>query len=731
MSYNSGTLSFTRYTLRSDTPQSIDPQVLLEKAAKHQFVEHDLGVPEENSYGWVGPQHIMDGDFTFENCVYGDFLILGIRQDICRLPGEVKRAYQLMEEKAAAANNPSGFISKLQKREAREAVKRKIDQDLRDGKHRKSKLAHVIWDVAEQVVYAPSGKGSQQIVGEIFERTFGFTLVPITPGSIGETVMAEKGKLKSYEDWKPTPFVDPNAVGVMWADYPWVAKSGVQNYIGNEFLMMLLFQSVAGGDFNVGSKVIDVEFRESLDIECAFGATGKDSLKDANPVGMAEALPALRTGKVPRKAGLMLTEGTETYFFTLTGDTFAVNALKLPAVEDAETVRELIEERLMLLRGFSRAFDGLFQAFVEHRATKWDDTAAKIKHWLGGSTARPVTADSKPAGAKAAKTDATNFSRAEIETILKAGQTTKRMLEIRDLVHRIYADTYVRYFHMLRGMIRGEMGKDGSPLSGALKLMKSGKWAAKVKEMPLLTLFFVASAVDMIEPKDTTPPEDAGQMKVTKGMAKAMKQLAGNGGLRSVSMTFIGDDGKEEEGFTIDDSNRKQMIDNCNAIIEGKAEFTIPAGDPVFNTVMAAATAVGGQPTGEPTVVVDATAEEQIQAGKPVAWQSKAPPPADEVRESDRQEVFQCTAGRLDVAPRRNGTWCYRWQIKLGDISETSDWTGIEHKSLDAVAAGCESLRKELRTKQDLDDTGKTRKRQLEAHLRGEEQKIKAARAAA
>ena len=689
MPYNTGTLSFTRYRVIGDAPKSID-QELLDRAAAQKFVEHELGVPVENSYGWVGPQHIMDPDFTFENCVFGDFLILGIRQDICRVPGEVKRAYQAMEEKATAAGNPSGFISKLQKREAKDAVNRKIDQELRDGKHRKSKLAHVIWDLAEGIIYAPNGKGSQEIVSEIFERTFDLTLMAITPSHLGSRFMEKQGRRSVFEDLKPTPFLKPEDTGAMWPNYPWVAKGDLQNFIGNEFLMMLLFQSAADGDFHVAGKVVYVSFRESLDIECAWGQTGKDSLKDACPVRMSEALPALRTGKVPRKAGLSLSEGTENYYFTLTGDTFAISGLKLPAVEEAETQREFIEERLMLLRGFSRAFDGLFKAFIEHRASKWDDTAGKIRNWLGGSAPRPVKADSK-----ADKPETTNFSRSEIETILKAGQTTARMLEIRDLVHRIYRDTYVRYFHMLRSMIRKEAGKDGSPLSGALKLMNSEKWAQKAKELPHLILFFVASAVDMISPINSTPPDEGeGKLTVSKGMAKAMKQLAGTSG--GVSLSSVSMDGKKTEIFSIDESNRQQVIENCDAVIQGKRKIEVSINDSVASTVVSASTAM-----------------------------------ADQVRETDKQNVFECPAGRLDVAPRRAGTWCYRWQIKLGDIHETSDWTGIEHQSQEAIQAGCESLRAELRSKKDLDDTGAARKRQLEAELRKVEKRFKTETSAA
>ena len=48
--------------------------------------------------------------------------MFSLRLDTHKVPAEVKRAYKKMNEAAAAAESPTGFASKREKREAAEAA---------------------------------------------------------------------------------------------------------------------------------------------------------------------------------------------------------------------------------------------------------------------------------------------------------------------------------------------------------------------------------------------------------------------------------------------------------------------------------------------------------------------------------------------------------------------------------------------------------------------------------
>src|SRR4051812_13301275 len=124
MGFDSGSVSFRRFAVIGQQPDAID-QDLLDKLASHALRESDMGLPEEIEYGWSGGRHIFDTNFSFEHNVFADALHFALRVDTNKVPGDLKKAYTLMEEEAAAAQNPSGFISKLQKQDAKTVVRRK------------------------------------------------------------------------------------------------------------------------------------------------------------------------------------------------------------------------------------------------------------------------------------------------------------------------------------------------------------------------------------------------------------------------------------------------------------------------------------------------------------------------------------------------------------------------------------------------------------------------------
>ena len=128
MAFDSGAVSFRRFAVVGRQPKLIE-QAQLDVLSQHALRPTEAGVPEDVEYGWNGGRHILDGEFTFENNVYADALHVGLRIDTNRVPPEVKAAYLAMEEQATAAGNPSGFISKNQKRDVKDVVRRKVEDE--------------------------------------------------------------------------------------------------------------------------------------------------------------------------------------------------------------------------------------------------------------------------------------------------------------------------------------------------------------------------------------------------------------------------------------------------------------------------------------------------------------------------------------------------------------------------------------------------------------------------
>lgn len=385
MGFASGSVSFRRFLAVGKQPRVID-QDLLDKLAAGALKPSEFGVPAEEEYGWSGGRHVFDGTFSFEHNVYADALHFALRIDTNKVPGELKKAWELMEEEAAASGNPSGFASKGQKKDVKETVRQKIEEELRSGHFRRSKLLPILWDIPSQTVYCSASGKSFEKLAEIFHRTFGLDLQPVSAGSLGLRVSEGRGKRREYEDFRPTRFVSgPEGEG-QYPDYPWVAKGPEpKDFLGNEFLLWLWHEA----DNRTG--IIDTEeagdvtiyIDKSLDLDCAYGQTGRDVLKGDGPSRMPEARDGLRSGKLPRKAGMIIDAGRQQYTFTLNPEQMSLGAAKLPEVEDAEGPRALFEERVTLLRDLCAAIDGLFDAFLKLRGSSaWEGHVNGMRRWI-------------------------------------------------------------------------------------------------------------------------------------------------------------------------------------------------------------------------------------------------------------------------------------------------------------------------------------------------------------
>ncbi|MDB5322326.1 MAG: hypothetical protein JWN40_3957 [Phycisphaerales bacterium] len=394
MGFDSGSITFRRFAVVGEFPAQVNEQTL-EKIAEHALKPGEFGV-EETEYGWNGGRHIFDDQFSFENNVFADCLFFALRIDSNKVPGTVKKAYTLIEEAAIARKNPSGFISKSQKKEAKETVAQKIEEDMKSGKFRRSKIIPLLWDLANQTVYCTAAAANFEKFAEIFERTFKCELQPLSAGSLGQRLLVENGKRRDYEDLKPTRFAfGPEGEG-QHPDYPWVAKGPEpKNFLGNEFLLWLWHHADAK-DGEVATKTagaVSLLFDRLLDLDCTYGATGKDALRGTGPTRMPEAKDALRTGKVPRKAALTIHAQGNQFDFTFNPEQFLVASAKLPDIDDVDSPRALFEERIALLRDLAKTVDAMYQAFLAVRASSaWEGQATTIRKWIQATTIKPVMA---------------------------------------------------------------------------------------------------------------------------------------------------------------------------------------------------------------------------------------------------------------------------------------------------------------------------------------------------
>lgn len=381
MGFASGSVSFRRFAVVGKHPAQID-QGILDKLAEHALKEDADSIPQELDYGWNGGRHILDSAFSFEHNVFAEALFFGLRIDTNKVPGDLKKAYQIMEEEAVAASNPSGFISKLQKKAVKETLQTKIEDELRSGRFRRSKMLPILWDFPSQTLYCSATGTTQEQLLELFERCFGLELEPLSAGTLAQRLIDSN---RTYEDLKPTRFIEGPDGESQYPEYPWTAKGPQpKDFLGNEFLLWLWHEAdTRNGIIRLASSDITVFIDRSIDLDCAYGQTGKDSLRGTGPTSMPEARDALRSGKVPRKAGFVLDLDKQQYNFGFNAELFALGSAKLPEVEEAENARILFEERIAMLRDLCKGIDALYSVFLKARTGgSWETHTATIKKWI-------------------------------------------------------------------------------------------------------------------------------------------------------------------------------------------------------------------------------------------------------------------------------------------------------------------------------------------------------------
>jgi hypothetical protein len=208
-------------------------------------------------------------------------------------------------------------------------------------------------------------------------------------------------------------------------DVGWARTSGEpRDFLGNEMLIWLWYVAdqqeglvtVRDPDDANREAELAIAFDKTLEMECAWGVTGKQTLREhaggVAPVRMPEAAEALSLGKWPRKTGLILADNStgeeagQVWSLTLQADRWMVTAAALPSpAEEIDNPREEREFRLGRVTRLDRLLLAVYQQFLDMRTgAEWPEVREHITRWVRDhrarrvkGLARPATAEAKPA----------------------------------------------------------------------------------------------------------------------------------------------------------------------------------------------------------------------------------------------------------------------------------------------------------------------------------------------
>ncbi|HAW95404.1 MAG TPA: hypothetical protein DCX60_03920, partial [Phycisphaerales bacterium] len=215
-------------------------------------------------------------------------------------------------------------------------------------------------------------------------------------GSLAFDLLASRGLLTAVEDARPDNLgQQPPSGGGGVPEVPWAAGgSEPKDFLGNSFLMWLWWR----GDVNEGlfdladGTSVSVALDRSIESECGWGITGRQTLNGDTPSRWAEASIATLAGKLPRRVGLVVSDGVQEWNCSLQGDRFVVSGLRLPRPEEpAETPLEAALERIGSITSFDTLMNGLYTVFLEERfSSRWSASRSGIANWIS-QRSRPRT----------------------------------------------------------------------------------------------------------------------------------------------------------------------------------------------------------------------------------------------------------------------------------------------------------------------------------------------------
>jgi len=383
MGFLSGTISFECFRTSGAKPRQFGTEHIdvLERFAIGQV---DNESADQASVGFLAGGHLFDGTFDLEKNVIGDALHCALRIDTNQIPAAVRKAWLQMELAAAGADNPSGRPTKAQRQQAKEAVEARCAEEAASGKYRRMQQFPLLWDAKQQILYFGGTSASAgELCCDLLGRSFELELERLTPGKRAQEWAAETKQRKVLDEVAPSAFRQDAPVEIDW----WNNESGNFDFLGNEFLLWLWWRWETQSDtikLSDGSEVTGMLAR-TLTLQCPRGESGKETITAEAPNQLPEAVQAIRSGKLPRKAGLTLVRYGEQYELVLQAETFAVSGAKIHADDSAEG-RGVLEDRIESLRGLNDTIDLLFRTFCARRVGKnWPGDLNHIRRWLKAS----------------------------------------------------------------------------------------------------------------------------------------------------------------------------------------------------------------------------------------------------------------------------------------------------------------------------------------------------------
>ena len=193
-----GALSMRAFRVSGKNPTPKKEKVI-EQLETFAFAGIESG--EEGSvHGWIGPDHLFDGDFNVVKVFRGRYALFAFRVDTRKVPGALLQAHTAIAVQAAMEAEGLERLGARQKREIKQDIKRQLLAETPPSQ----RAYGVFWNIRNRRVFLQNtSKGVVEAFRSLFERSFDLSLEAQAPGIEAASFAREQDLLDPLKNARP------------------------------------------------------------------------------------------------------------------------------------------------------------------------------------------------------------------------------------------------------------------------------------------------------------------------------------------------------------------------------------------------------------------------------------------------------------------------------------------------------------------------------------------------
>jgi len=195
MGFSSNAVTLTRYKVIDSLPQDFWNWAH-ERVLEYVFQERD-GLDEYRA-GWTHFDRPFQTDISLTDISFAEFLVLGMRMDVRRVPATVLKKYCALEEERVKKERGLQRLSKKMLTEIRDNMRLQLLSKTVPVPH----LTDFLWDIQGGDVFLFSRQDRLRAAFEdLFKATFDMVLRPVVPYSLAVSLtQGNEERLKALEE---------------------------------------------------------------------------------------------------------------------------------------------------------------------------------------------------------------------------------------------------------------------------------------------------------------------------------------------------------------------------------------------------------------------------------------------------------------------------------------------------------------------------------------------------